>query len=154
MWLRYSLIPISDRQTFGVDLYIPVARHAFVVVRGPEGQQFGVRGGPDGIMLRAQAAPFGPAFRDYNAQTVAGQLVLVTDRPYDEITADLSRFVDWVNRSNFRYSTLQLTNSNAVAFQAITVLGVPRPAPVVVAPGHSTVLEEPFRCPMICGTAP
>jgi len=138
---------------------IPFARHGFLIVTGPDRQRIGVRAGPaarsvglgspassggDGIFgaLTTQVAELGPDFIDSNAAVVASQQVLVTDRPFSEIVGALRQFSNQVNAAGIRYNPLG-ANSNAFAHQAVTVLGVPRPPPIVFAPGARMVLRLP-----------
>jgi RHS repeat-associated protein len=134
----------------------PGAKHGYVLVTSPEGEQFGVRAGPSGREdgsgspaasggrgifgnLVAEAGPYNETFTDYGAKILARQTVLTTTAPYDRITAVLAQFARDVNASEIRYNPLS-TNSNAFAHQAVTTLGAARPPPIVWAPGWSTIL--------------
>ncbi len=127
---------------------IPFARHAFVVVTGPGGQQFGARGGPFGSgeglfgSIQAEAGTFDARFSDYDAVVVASETALVTNQPYSEVVTALSEFAAAVNTARIPYNPLT-TNSNAFAHQAVTVLGISRPTSPVFAPGSSTELQLP-----------
>jgi hypothetical protein len=153
----------SERTTveirYGKIRGIPAARHAFIVATGPKGQQFGLRAGPsartegsgvpvssggDGVagVLETQARNFDERFVDFAADVVATQTVLSTDQPFKEITAALSGFASSVDAARIQYKLLT-TNSNAFAHQAVTVLGIVRPSPIVFAPGSNTHLPLP-----------
>lgn len=127
---------------------IPFARHSFVVVVGPDGQQFGARGGPFGAgegafgSIQAEAASFDARFSDYDAVVIASETVVVTNQPYSEVVIALSEFAAAVNAAQIPYNPFT-TNSNAFAHQAITVLSIARPTSTVFAPRSGTELPLP-----------
>jgi len=133
------------------------------VVASPTGQQFGLRGGPTrdfddpdlmpsrygenkiwGPILVETDDPNNSAFPDYGRVISARQDVLSTSQSFDEVVTALQQFATDVNAARITYNPLG-SNSNSVAHQALTVLGIPRPTPPpgVTAIGNSTLIRLP-----------
>lgn len=132
------------------------ADHSYIKIRGPDGREFFLRGGPGpdadyaasggapGILAADSAgskssyrgdAHFGTLTvdagrdalnieddRDDDATKVLGRV----DMTFDDAMQKLIKFKNDVNAAKIKYWPLS-TNSNAVAHQAVTVLGLPRP---------------------------
>jgi hypothetical protein len=133
------------------------ADHAYIKIIGPDGREFFLRGGPgpdaDGTasggttgILAADSigskssysgdAHFGTltvdAGRDAldvekNRHDDATKVLGRVDMTFDDAMQKLIKFKNDVNAAKIKYWPLS-TNSNAVAHQAVTVLGLPRPA--------------------------
>jgi hypothetical protein len=80
-------------------------------------------------------------------QAIFYQEVGFIDIPVSDIwslnaTNILQNFSDNTDNANIPYDP-RVRNSNSYAFQAVERLGLPRPAPLLWAPGASTVLPVP-----------
>lgn len=158
------------------------ADHSYIKIIGPDGREFFLRGGPGpdadhaasggatGILaadsIGSKSSYSGDAHlgnltvhtghdalglekgRDDDATKILGRV----DLTFDEAMQRLIRFGNQVNAAKIKYWPLS-TNSNAVAHQAITVLGLPRPADPVwtsrsgfmFTPGAGVILTDRAR---------
>jgi len=133
------------------------ADHSYIKIVGPDGREFFLRGGPgpdadhaasSGVTGILAADSIGSK-SSYSADAHFGTLRVDTgndalnlenkkrddatkvlgraDMTFDEAMQKLIKFKNDVNAAKIKYWPLS-TNSNAVAHQAVTVLGLPRPA--------------------------
>ena len=78
---------------------------------------------------------------DYDQPYDVAEIVLHTDQPYSDLVNKLNAYAATVNEHHIVYGATT-SNSNAYAHEAVTVLGVGRPDPIVDAPGHDTKLIQ------------
>lgn len=150
--LRYRLLGKADGSYY---------THTYIVVTGPDGEQFymGAFGTGDpsndaSALLSDQVGydqwgKLHAVWGDFNEQVagsdwlvkpLASQTVLqTTSVSMDDIESKLIAFGKEINAEDLDYHALT-TNSNAFANQAVSVLGIARPTPPVWAPGYQTVL--------------
>lgn len=136
-----------------------LGKHSYVVVRGPNGKIFVIRGGPSqapgvlasGALSGSGSAPthaYGNLVIDEGAfaqaieaqyEVMGRQLIGYFDG-YDNIKNTLSNYGAAVNSAKIPYRPLS-TNSNAFAFGAVQkILGF-RPTSNFTTPGSQTILE-------------
>jgi len=158
------------------------ADHSYIKIIGPDGREFFLRGGPGqdadhaasggatGILaadsLGSKSSYSGDAhFGTLKVDTGMDALDLEDDRAddatkvlgrvdmtFDDAMRKLIKFQNDVNAAKIKYWPLS-TNSNAVAHQAVTVLGLPRPADPVwtsrsgfmFTPGAGVILTDRAR---------
>jgi hypothetical protein len=77
---------------------------------------------------------------DAGSPVAAAQTVVVTSKSFTEVNRKLEHFAGDVNKAGISYGPVS-TNSNAFAHQAVTTLGIPRPPPIVLAPGSEEELN-------------
>nr|VFK18288.1 MAG: hypothetical protein BECKLFY1418C_GA0070996_10416 [Candidatus Kentron sp. LFY] len=86
--------------------------------------------------IRAQSAKWHDEIAfDRPSDTVARQYVGTIDKPHSEVVRNMIEFSNVTNGNEIPYSPLG-PNSNSYAFTFIESLGLKRPAPSFLAPGH------------------
>jgi hypothetical protein len=161
---------------------VEAADHSYIKIVGPDGREFFLRGGPgpdadyaaSGGAPGILAADSAGSKSSYRGDAHLGTLTVHTGRDalglekrkgddatkilgkvdltFDEAMQRLIRFGNEVNAAKIKYWPLS-TNSNAVAHQAVTVLGLPRPADPVwtsrsgfmFTPGAGAILTDRGR---------
>jgi hypothetical protein len=135
--------------------------HSYVEVIGPDHEVYFIRGGPGGEGNGLEAlvsdasgstslsngglgnltATFGDDARRIDAgRTFMMSSAGFVSQPFSEVQKALEQFGEAVDIAKIPYGPVS-TNSNAFAFQAVTVLGLSRPTPPIWVPGHDTVLQ-------------
>ncbi len=131
----------------------PLARHAYVLVTTPSGNQYVTRGGPERppsyglfgeLYASSDRTPIAEEdFEDIGATVFFRQLVGYIRDPAAEINAAFIRYSSTTNAASIDYRLLT-QNSNSYAFQAVERLTrTPRPRAIPYAPGWSRVLPAP-----------
>lgn len=145
---------INGTPVFGLDF-----KHTWLLATDPSGAQFATRGGPDGWVsidvpfgqIVTQALP--PLDSNFDDNPTVKQAIFMQEVGFIDIdilsiiqsngvAGILDNFHDRTDNAEIVYNPL-IRNSNSYAFQAVVELGLLRPAPVLWAPGWSTVLSVP-----------
>lgn len=129
--------------------------HAAIVVTDSDGSQWFMRGGPSdrdhGDVSKAESEAnsptssgssggswgyikvdygnFVPGAIDYTTKPLAIQTLLTTTTDASTIEGELQQFGNAVNAARVNYNPL-IRNSNTFAFDAVTVLDIPKPTPL------------------------